>query len=91
MKIEYHKNFTKQFEKLQRQEQERVLNTLKLFEKEPFAEQLRNHPLKGKLSRFRSISSGGDLRLHYYEKEPNEVHSIIVVFTAIGSHSQLYG
>jgi len=26
MKIEYHKNFTKQFEKLQRKEQERVLN-----------------------------------------------------------------
>ena len=53
MIIEYHKNFTKQFEKLHRKEQDRVLNTLKLFENEP------NH--------------------------------IIVVFAAIGSHSQLYG
>ena len=88
MKIEYHKNFTKQFKKLQRKEQECVLNTLKLFENEPFAKQLRNHPLKGELSQFRSISAGGDLRLHYYEKEPNH---IIVVFVAIGSHSQLYG
>jgi addiction module RelE/StbE family toxin len=88
MKIEYHKDFTKQFEKLRKGEQKRVLSTLKLFEKEPLAEQLRNHPLKGELSKFRSISSGGDIRLHYYEKEPDH---IIVVFVAIGSHSQLYG
>jgi len=88
MKIEYHKNFAKQFSKLQKKEQIRVLETLKLFEKEPFADSLRNHQLKGNLSQFRSISSGGDIRLHYYEKEPNHV---VVVFAAIGSHSQLYG
>jgi len=87
MKIEYHKNFAKQFSKLQKKEQVRVLETLKLFEKEPFSEALRNHQLKGNLSQFRSISSGGDIRLHYYEKEPNH---IVVVFVAIGSHSQLY-
>jgi len=88
MKIEYHKNFIKQFERFQRKEQEHVLYTLKIFEKEPFAEQLRNHRLRGKLSRFRSISAGGDIRLHYYEEKPNH---IIVVFVAIGSHTQLYG
>jgi len=88
MKIEYHKNFIKQFEKLQRKEQERVLNALKLFENEPFAEQLKHHQLRGNLSQFRSISAGGDLRLHYYEKEPD---NIVVVFATIGSHSQLYG
>jgi len=88
MKIEYHKNFTKQFEKLLRKEQERALITLKLFEIDPFAEKLKNHQLRGALSLFRSISAGGDLRLHYYEKEPNH---IVVVFAAIGSHSQLYG
>ena len=88
MKIDYHKNFSKQFAKLQRKEQEHALNALKLFEKEPYAERLRNHRLQGELSQFRSISAGGDLRLHYYEKEPNH---IVVVFVAIGSHSQLYG
>jgi addiction module RelE/StbE family toxin len=87
MKIDYHKNFSKQFEKLQQNEQKKVLETLKLFAKEPFAEQLRNHSLKGKLAKFRSISAGGDLRLHYYEKAPEHV---CVVFVAIGSHSQLY-
>jgi len=87
MKIEYHKSFTKQFSNLQKKEQLRVLETLKLFEKEPFSESLRNHPLKGNLSQFRSISAGGDIRLHYYEKESNH---IVVVFVAIGSHSQLY-
>ncbi|MDR1518269.1 MAG: type II toxin-antitoxin system mRNA interferase toxin, RelE/StbE family [Dysgonamonadaceae bacterium] len=60
---------------------------MKLFEKEPFAEQLRNHSLQGELSGFRFISAGGDIRLHYYEKEPRHV---FVVFVAIGSHSQLY-
>jgi mRNA-degrading endonuclease YafQ of YafQ-DinJ toxin-antitoxin module len=35
----------------------------------------------------RSISAGGDVRLHYYKKEPAH---IVVVFVAIGSHSQLY-
>jgi addiction module RelE/StbE family toxin len=87
MKIEYHKNFTKQFERLQRNEQVRVVEVLKLFANEPFAVQLRNHQLKGKLSKFRSISAGGDIRLHYYEKEPDH---IVVIFVAIGSHSQLY-
>jgi addiction module RelE/StbE family toxin len=87
MIIEYHKSFIKQFEKLQKKEQECVLNTLEIFEKKPFAEQLRNHQLKGNLSQFRSISAGGDLRLHYYEKEPKH---IIVVVVAVGSHSQLY-
>ncbi|MCL2682263.1 MAG: type II toxin-antitoxin system mRNA interferase toxin, RelE/StbE family [Bacteroidales bacterium] len=87
MKIEYHKSFTKQFANLQRKEQLRTLETLKLFEKEPFSGSLRNHRLKGSLSQFRSISAGGNIRLHYYEKEPNH---IIVVFVAIGSHSQLY-
>jgi len=87
MRIEYHKNFTKQFEKLKRKEQEQVINSLKIFENKPFAEELRNHQLKGNLSQFRSISAGGDLRLHYYEKEPDH---IVVVFVAVGSHSQLY-
>ncbi|MDR0941093.1 MAG: type II toxin-antitoxin system mRNA interferase toxin, RelE/StbE family [Bacteroidales bacterium] len=87
MKIEYHKNFTKQFEKLRKREQEGVIIALQVFKKDPFASQLRNHQLQGNLSQFRSISVGGDLRLHYYEKTPNH---IVVVFVAIDSHSQLY-
>ncbi len=87
MKIDYHKNFLKQFKKLRYNEQRRVFEVLKQFEREPFAERLRNHALQGKLAGFRSISVGGDIRLHYYEKEPEHVY---VVFVAIGSHSQLY-
>jgi addiction module RelE/StbE family toxin len=60
---------------------------MKLFSNEPFAIQLRNHQLKGRPSGFRSISTGGDIRLHYYEKEPNYA---IVVFVAVGSHAQFY-
>jgi len=87
MTIEYHKNFLKLFSKLQKREQEQVLAALKLFAENPFAEQLRNHPLKGQLSKFRSISAGGDIRLHYYEKDSTAV----VVFVSVGSHAQLYG
>jgi addiction module RelE/StbE family toxin len=88
MKIDYHKNFSRQFVKLRRNEQERVLNALKLFENEPFAKRLRNPPLKGNLSQFHSIDAGGDLRLLYFEKEENH---IVAVFVAVGSHSQIYG
>jgi addiction module RelE/StbE family toxin len=86
MIIEFHKNFVKQFSKLQKQEQVTVVQTLKLFEKDPFNLKLRNHRLKGKYSNFRSISASGDLRLHYFEEDDK----ITVLFVELGSHSQLY-
>ena len=87
MKIEFHKNFIKQFSKLNKKEKKRILDTLKLFEVNPYLEQLKNHQLKGDMAKLRSINVGGDIRLHYYEKEKNHV---IVIFVAIGTHSQLY-
>jgi mRNA interferase YafQ len=84
--IEFSKKFTKQFEKLRKNEQKRVIETLKLFEGDPSNPKLRNHELSGEYKEFRSISAGGDIRLHYYE----ESGKITVVFVAIGTHSQLY-
>ena len=86
MKIELSKNFEKQFVKLRRNEQARVLACLKEFRVNPSLPALRNHALKGEYQGYQSISAGGDLRLHYYEKNDQ----ITFVFVSVGSHSRLY-
>jgi len=47
--------------------------------------QLRNHPLKGEWSGYRSISAGGDCRIPCRIISKEEV-----IFTAVGTHNQLY-
>ena len=56
-----------------------------LFIDEPSNRDLRNHALHGKWSGYRSISVGGDLRLHFKVISSNRV-----LFEAVGSHDQLY-
>ena len=56
-----------------------------LFEGNPEHASLRNHPLRGKWHNCKSISAGGDLRLHY-----RVIDDRTVLFVAVGSHSQLY-
>lgn len=84
-RIEFTKNFTKQFKKLRPNQQERFYDRLELFEINPQNRALRDHALKGKYKGFRSIDVEGDLRALYYVKE-----DVIVVFAIIGTHSQLY-
>ena len=86
MIIRFNKKFEKQFADLRKNEQKRVLAAIELFKKNPFDKKLRNHELEGKYSDYRSISAGGDIRLHYYE----ENDKITIVFVKVGSHSQLY-
>ena len=86
MTIEFTKTFDKQFDKLRRNEQKRVIESIELFKVNPFAPQLRNHKLEGIYSKYRSISAGGDIRLHYLKKDDK----ITIVFVEIGTHSQLY-
>lgn len=50
-----------------------------------YCKDFRNHSLKGEWIGHRSISIGGDLRLHYRELEP-----AAALFVAVGTHSQLY-
>ncbi len=67
------------------QQQQRALAAIELFVKNPQAAQLRLHQLKGELYPQFSISAGGDLRLHFLKSDPETI-----VFTAIGTHAQLY-
>ena len=85
MIADYSRQFMKQFRKLDAKTQAKVKKTIALFMKSPFAPKLRNHALTGNYEGHRSLSAGGDLRLHFYHLSETEV-----IFTAVGSHSQLY-
>jgi addiction module RelE/StbE family toxin len=85
MNVDYTKSFNAQFEKLPLEYQIIAKDAVELFLDDVAAPSLRNHALKGKWAGYRSISAGGDLRLHFKMVGPNTV-----LFVAVGSHSQLY-
>lgn len=85
MKICFHKNFIKQFNKLSDKEKAQIKQRLKIFLENPYAEILNNHALKGKYLNYRSININGDLRAIYKYLDENES-----VFVNIGTNHQLY-
>ena len=85
MDVDYTKAFNKQFQKLPRKQQEQAKMAVALFLYDVAAPSLRNHGLKGEWLGFRSITAGGDLRLHF-----RVISDKKVLFVAVGSHSQLY-
>lgn len=86
MRILFKKRFVKQYQKLKKSDQGRVDNALRIFEKNPFDSQLKNHALVGKLIGKRSIAAGFDLRM-IFELEGDY---IIVIMIGVGTHSQIY-
>ena len=85
MKINFHKDFTKSFKRLPLKTKKKFQDRLVLFEKDEFDPVLNNHALKGVYSGYRSINITGDIRVIYKKG------SGVVIFVAIGSHSNLYG
>lgn len=85
MDVDFTKAFNKQFDKLPRKKQVQARDAVALFVEDISATPLRNHGLKGEWLGYRSISAGGDLRLHY-----QVITETKVLFVAVGSHSQLY-
>lgn len=86
MKIRFSPEFDKQFTtRLTARQQIQALETIEVFQDQPLHRDLRNHPLGGEWFGHRSISIGGDLRLHLQLLDND-----IAYFVAIGSHSQLY-
>ncbi len=84
MRVDYHKGFKKQFQKLSSKIREHFKHRLILFIDNPFDPVLQNHPLHGRWDGFRSINVTGDIRAIYQEIDN------INYFVAIGSHSTLY-
>jgi addiction module RelE/StbE family toxin len=64
MNIDFSKSFDRQFQgRLTVVQRQKALEVIELYIDEPFHKDLRNHPLYGKWTGYRSISVGGDLRL----------------------------
>lgn len=85
MKLRYHKSFQKQVVKLSAAQEKRLKAALKLFQVEPYNKNLYNHPLTGEWKGYRSISFGGDWRVHY-----KQINNDVALLVAVGTHSQLY-
>jgi len=87
MRLEYHRDFAKQYKKLGTRDRDAVDAAILKFADNPLDPSLRNHDLAGKLAGYRSISAGFDLRVLFKEKDGYA----LVLFLKVGSHSQLYG
>jgi addiction module RelE/StbE family toxin len=86
MHIDFSKSFDRQFQhRLSAGQRQQALEAIELFIDQPLHKDLRNHALYGKWKGYRSISVGGDLRLHF-----KEISSDRVLFVAVGSHDELY-
>lgn len=84
--LEFHRTFDKQFAKLPQKRREKIIDTIDHFLDDPTNSILRNHELAGEWVGFRSISAGGDLRLHFQITD----NGTVAYFVAVGTHSQLY-
>lgn len=85
MTVEFTKNFIKQSKKLSPKLRAQLFQRVKLFTKDPYNTLLRDHQLKGKFKRYRSIDITGDYRALYIPKNGK------AIFDIVGTHSQLYG
>lgn len=85
MIINYSRNFKKMFKKHPAWVQDKFDERIFLFEHNLYHPLLNNHALEGKWFGFRSINITGDIRAVFEESPKSHF-----VFTAIGSHSELY-
>jgi len=87
MKVEFKDAFIKSFRKRYSHDtdvQKRFHERLELFSLNPGNPILRDHPLKGTKTGFRSFSITGDIRVIYV------VVNEIAYFIDIGTHNQVY-
>jgi len=82
--ISYSRNFIKQAKKLHPKVQIKLYECIQTFNTNPLHPELRNHPLKGKYSAYRSIDITGDYRALYLQRKDE------IIFDKIGTHSELY-
>lgn len=85
MKIDYHRNFKKEFRKLNAKQQAQFAKRLALFIESPNHPLLRVHELAGVYKGNFSFSLTGDLRVHFIYLSAESV-----LLTRVGTHAQLY-
>ena len=86
MKIEFHRNFKKQYKKSTLKVRRQFDEQLHLFIRDSFDPILNNHPLHGKYKGYRSINISGDYRALYKLRDKD-----VAVFSYLSTHSDLYG
>lgn len=89
MRIKFAKKFVKDYERAGLKIKKSVKERVDLFNKDPFHPKLRNHPLSGKYSGYRSINITGDWRAVFSE-QGSSGNDLVVIFEMLGTHSQLY-
>lgn len=86
MKIEYSRQFIKEYKKCPENIKQAFKIRLQIFINNKNDLILNNHNLSGQLKKYRSININGDWRAIFQEIDSSE----IVYFVAIGTHSKLY-
>ena len=90
MIIRFTDHFRRQYKKADVRIQKQLKQRLEIFTKNPNDHQLRNHPLQKEYEGKRSIAITSDWRAIYREAGKVE-DEVLVYFTALGTHNQLYG
>ena len=85
MRIELHKNFLKSYSKLPANIREKFKERRNLFIENKFNPILNNHSVEPTYPGWRSINITGDYRALFEIKDKDTV-----IFTKIGTHSELY-
>ncbi len=85
MTIQYHRNFEKDFRRLDKKKCARWAQRLEIFMSNPFSAELNNHPLHGIYEGYRSINISGDLRAIYKLIKEDSAG-----FIALDTHAHLY-
>ena len=85
MRVDYHKNFRKQFDKLPVKIRDKFGERLALFLQNKFNPIFNNHSVEPTYPNWRSINITGDYRALFEVKDKD-----VVVFMKIGTHSELY-
>lgn len=79
------KNYDKSFKKKDEFIQNKAIERIKLFRRDPFNVLLNNHALTGEHKNERSFNVTGDYRIIFYNVDENTA-----ILLDIGTHAELY-
>lgn len=86
MSVRFSRRFEKDYHRSPQKIRQKFDQRLTLFLTDPYAALLNNHGLTGQWRGYRSINISGDWRAIFIETDDD-----LVIFAALGTHSQLYG
>ena len=86
MEFRRSKTFIKAYASLNLQQQKQVEAAVSLFAEDRSNPALRDHPMKGKMKGYRSLSAAWDLRIIYRQ----EGDYMIIILINVETHNQVY-